>query len=186
LAGEVKPVETTLWNAWDNGTTGFANEVTSTASPVDLSKSMELSPKPAVWGWGLALTLPSTAEDLSNFTASGTLNFSIKTTYVGKLEVGFLTGTAATNSLYDVYLAISPGQFGYQNDGAWHQVSIPISAITPRGAMAFGMTDPTKAKLDMSKVTNPFVIADRYAVTGKAQGSNITTKIYVDNIFWSR
>jgi exo-beta-1,3-glucanase (GH17 family) len=186
LAGEVKPVETTLWNAWDNGTTGFANEVTSTASPVDLSKSMELSPKPAVWGWGLALTLPSTAEDLSNFTASGTLNFSIKTTYVGKLEVGFLTGTAATNSLYDVYLAISPGQFGYQNDGTWHQVSIPISAITPRGAMAFGMTDPTKAKLDMSKVTNPFVIADRYAVTGKAQGSNITTKIYVDNIFWSR
>jgi exo-beta-1,3-glucanase (GH17 family) len=184
--GEVKPVETTLWNAWDNGTTGFANEVTSTASPTDLSKSIELTPKPAVWGWGLALTLPSTAEDLSNFTASGTLNFSIKTTYAGKLEVGFLTGTAATNSLYDVYLAISPGQFGYQNDGAWHQVSIPISAITPRGAMAFGMTDPTKSKLDMSKVTNPFVIADRYAVTGKAQGSNITTKIYVDNIFWSR
>jgi exo-beta-1,3-glucanase (GH17 family) len=183
---EVKPVETVIWNAWDNGTTGFANEVTTTAAPSDPSKSIEITPKPAVWGWGLALTLPTTAEDLGNFTSSGRLNFSIKTTYAGKLEVGFLTGTAATNSLYDVYLAISPGDYGYQNDGAWHQVSIPISAITPKGAMAFGMTDPTKSKLDMTKVTNPFVIADRYGVTGKAQSSNITTKIYVDGIYWSR
>jgi exo-beta-1,3-glucanase (GH17 family) len=185
-SGEVRPAEATRWNAWDNGTTGFANEVSTTAASNDPSKSMEITPKPAVWGWGLALTLPTTAEDLSNFTSTGSLNFSIKTTYAGKLEVGFLTGTATQNSLYDVYVAISPGQFGYQNDGAWHQVSIPISAITPSGAMAFGMTDPTKAKLDMTKITNPFVIADRYATTGKAQGSNITTKIYVDNIFWSR
>jgi exo-beta-1,3-glucanase (GH17 family) len=185
-SGEVKPVEATIWNAWDNGTTGFANEVTTTSAPGDATRSIEITPKPAVWGWGLALTLPTTAEDLSNFTGSGSLNFSIKTTYAGKLEVGFLTGTAANNSLYDVYLAIAPGQYGFQNDGNWHQVSIPISAITPKGAMAFGMTDPTKAKLDMTKVTNPFVIADRYAVTGKAQNSNITTKVYVDNIFWSR
>jgi exo-beta-1,3-glucanase (GH17 family) len=184
--GEVKPVETTVWNAWDNGTTGFANEVTTTSAPSDATKSIEITPKPAVWGWGLALTLPTTAEDLSNYASTGSLNFSIKTTYAGKLEVGFLTGTASNNSLYDVYLTIAPGQYGFQNDGTWHQVSIPISAITPKGAMAFGMTDPNKAKLDMAKVTNPFVIADRYAVTGKAQSSNITTKIYVDNIFWSR
>jgi exo-beta-1,3-glucanase (GH17 family) len=185
-SGEVKPVETTVWNAWDNGTTGFANEVTTTSAPSDATKSIEITPKPAVWGWGLALTLPTTAEDLSNYASTGSLNFSIRTTYAGKLEVGFLTGTASNSSLYDVYLTIAPGQYGFQNDGAWHQVSIPISAITPKGAMAFGMTDPTKAKLDMAKVTNPFVIADRYAVTGKAQSSNITTKIYVDNIFWSR
>jgi exo-beta-1,3-glucanase (GH17 family) len=183
---EVRPVETIIWNAWDNGTTGFANEVSGAAAPSDPSKNIEITPKPAIWGWGLALTLPTTAEDLSNFTSTGTLNFSIKTTYAGKLEVGFLTGSAASNSLYDVYLAISPGDYGYQNDGAWHQVSIPISAITPKGAMAFGMTDPTKAKLDMSRVTNPFVIADRYSVTGKAQNSNITTKIHVDGIYWSR
>jgi exo-beta-1,3-glucanase (GH17 family) len=187
LAGEVRPVEQTLWNAWDNGTTGFANEVSTTSASIDPSKSIEITPKPAIWGWGMALTLPTTAENLSNFSAAtASLNFSIKTTYTGKLEVGFLTGTAAVGSLYDVYLAISSGQYGYVNDGNWHQVSIPISAITPSGAMAFGMTDATKAKLDMSRVTNPFVIADRYAVTGKAQNSNITTKIYVDNIFWSR
>jgi exo-beta-1,3-glucanase (GH17 family) len=186
FGGEARPAEATLWNAWDNGTTGFANEVATTAAATDASKSTEITPKPAAWGWGMALTLPTTADDLSNFSSTGTLNFSIKTTYTGKLEVGFLTGTATQSSLYDVYLAISPGQYGYQNDGNWHQVSIPINAITPRGAMAFGMTDPTRSKLDLTKVTNPFVIADRYATTGKAQNSNITTKIYVDHIYWAR
>jgi exo-beta-1,3-glucanase (GH17 family) len=185
-ANEAKPNESTLWNAWDNGTTGFANEVSSASAPSDPSKSIEITPRPAAWGWGMALTLPTTSEDLTNFATTGFLNFSIRTTYAGKLEVGFLTGSATASSLFDVYLAIEPGQYGYQNDGNWHQVSIPINMITPRGAMAFGMTDPTRARLDMTKVTNPFVIADRYAVTGKAQNSNITTKIYIDNIFWSR
>jgi exo-beta-1,3-glucanase (GH17 family) len=184
--GEAKPSESTLWNAWENGSTGTATELSNSSSPVDSGKSIELTPRPAVWGWGLALTLPTTAEDLSAFSANGRLNFSIKTTYPGKIEFGFLTGSAINSSLYDVYLPIAPGDYGYQNDGAWHQVSIPISAITPRGAMAFGMTDPTRARLDMTKVTNPFVIADRYAVTGKATSSNITTKIQVDGIYWSR
>ena len=39
---------------------------------------------------------------------------------------------------------------------------------------------------DLTKVTNPFVIADRYAVTGKAQGSNITTKVQIDAIYWAK
>ena len=65
-------------------------------------------------------------------------------------------------------------------------MSIPLTAIIARGAMAFGMTDPTKARLDMTRVTTPFVIADRYAVTGKAQGTNNTTKIQIDAIHWSK
>jgi len=183
---EAKPAEAALWNAWDNGTTGFATEVATTADPADLAHSTEVTPKPASWGWGLALSLPTTAEDLSQFGATGKLNFSIKTTYPGAIEVGFLTGSATSGSAYDVYLAIQPGEYGYLNDGNWHTVSIPISAITPRGAMAFGMTDAAKSKLDLTKVTNPFVIADRYANTGKAQNSGHTTKLYVDAIHWSR
>lgn len=183
---EAKPAEAAVWNAWDNGTTGFATEVATTADPADLANSIEVTPKPASWGWGLALSLPTTAEDLSQFGPTGKLNFSLKTTYPGAIEVGFLTGVATTGSAYDVYLAIQPGEYGYVNDGNWHTVSIPISAITPRGAMAFGMTDATKSRLDLSKVTNPFVIADRYANTGKAQNSGHTTKLYVDAIHWSR
>jgi hypothetical protein len=116
------------------------------------------------------------------------LNFSIKTTYPGKLEFGFLTGTTTAGSAYDVYLAVDPANntYGYVNDGTWRNVSIPISAITPRGAMAYGMTDPNKSKLDLTKVTNPLVIADRYANTGKSNNLNDRTKIYIDNVYWSK
>jgi hypothetical protein len=135
----------------------------------------------------MTLGLPTRAENLSAFNvASGRLNFSIRTTYPGKIEVGFLTGTASTSSLYDVYLPIASGQYGYANDGQWHQVSIPLADIIAKGAMAFGMTDPTKSKLDMTKVTNLFVIADRYGVTGKSQGANDRTKILVDAVYWSK
>jgi hypothetical protein len=52
--------------------------------------------------------------------------------------------------------------------------------------MAYGMTDPTKSKLDLSKVTNPLVIADRYSTTGKANNLNDRTKIYIDNVYWAK
>jgi hypothetical protein len=112
------------------------------------------------------------------------LNFSIKTTYPGKIEVGFLTGTAADSSLYDVYLAISPGQYGYANDGQWHQVSIPIATIKAAGAKAYGMENSAASVFDLSRVTNPFVIADRYAKTGNTAGN--TTPFKVDAVYWSK
>jgi exo-beta-1,3-glucanase (GH17 family) len=180
-----KPSETPVWNGWD-GTTARYPEITSDSAPTDSGKSIEITPVPASWGWGLALQLPLTADDLSNFSNAGTLNFNIKTTYAGKLEIGFFTGSTTIGSGYDVYLPISSGQYGYVNDGAWHLVSIPITAIIPKGAMAFGMTNPAISKLDMTKVTAPFVIADRYGVTGKSQNANITTKILVDGIYWSK
>ncbi len=185
-AGEAKPTEMPVWNAWDNGVTARAPEVSTDFAPSDAGKSIQITPVPAVWGWGLALQLPLTAEDMSNFSATGKLNFYIKTTYAGKLEIGFFTGSTTAGSGYDVCLPIASGEYGYVNDGAWHWVSIPISAITPKGAMAFGMTDPSKSKLDMTKVTSPFVIADRYAVTGKAQGANVTTQINIDGVYWSK
>lgn len=187
VAGEARPSEAVVYNAWENGTTSVAADNATTASPVDGGKSIEITPKPAVWGWGMTLGLPTRAEDLSQFNvATGRLNFSIRTTYPGKIEVGFLTGTAAGSSLYDVYLPIASGQYGYVNDGQWRQVSIPLADIIAKGAMAFGMTDPTKSKLDMTKVTNLFVIADRYGVTGKSQGTNDQTKILVDAIYWTK
>ena len=180
-SGEALPSSPLTWDAWQDGQTSTAGEDTTTAA--EGSRSMKISPTPLTWGWGMTMNFRSGSENLSNFQTSGTLNFSIRTTYAGKIEVGFLTGTSADSSLYDVYVPIASGQYGYVNDGAWHDVSIPIGDITPHGAMAFGMTDPTKARLDLTTVTNPFVINDTYAVTGNAAGS--TTPIWVDNIYWS-
>ena len=185
-AGEARPVATPVFNGWNSPSTASYPEVSSASAPTDPGHSIEITPIPESWGWGLAQGLPGSAEDLSNFQATGMLNFSIRTTYAGKIEVGFLTGDTTSGSAYDVYLAIAPGQYGYVNDGAWHRVSIPIADITPHGAMAFGMTDPNKSKLDLTKVTNPFVIADRYAQTGKPENTGDTTKIYIDEVFWSK
>jgi exo-beta-1,3-glucanase (GH17 family) len=180
-AGEALPSSTLTWDAWQDGQTSTAAEDTTTKA--EGTKSMKITPTPLSWGWGMTMNFRSGSENLSNFQGNGTLNFSIRTTYAGKIEVGFLTGTSADSSLYDVYIPISSGQYGYVNDGNWHDVSIPISDITPHGAMAFGMTDPNKAKLDLATVTNPFVINDTYAVTGNTAGA--TTPIWVDNIYWS-
>ena len=78
-------------------------------------------------------------------------------------------------------MPIASGEYGYVNDGNWHQVSIPISAITPKGAPAYGM--PASVKLDMTKVQSLFTIADRYAVTGNLKS---TTPIKIDAIYWSK
>ena len=99
----------------------------------------------------------------------------MRSTYPGLIEVGFYTGRGADQSGYDAYVLLASGQHGYVNDGNWHQVSIPVSAILAVAPNA-----------DLSKVTSPLVIADRYERTGKAQRSGITTTIEVDGIYWAR
>jgi exo-beta-1,3-glucanase (GH17 family) len=187
-AGEVRPSESILWVGWDNPATAYAGSSSTSFATGDGPNSLEITPAPTSWGWGLIAALQTTSDDLSQFASTGKLNFSIKTSYPGKIEIGFLTGTTTAGSAYDVYLTVDPANntYGYLNDGTWRNVSIPISAITPRGAMAYGMTDATKSKLDLSKVTNPLVIADRYATTGKANNLNDKTKIYIDNVYWSK
>ena len=164
--------------------TAYAGEEDSnvkvTGSIEDPQNGIVVVPAPKVWGWGLAID-PGTSANLSTYEATGVLNFSIKTTYPGKLEVGFLTGSDA--SAYDVYIPISSGQYGYRNDGVWHEVKIPIADIRARGGPGFGNTAPISA-FNLSKVTNPFVIADRFDKTGKTQPSTI--KIFIDNIYWSK
>jgi hypothetical protein len=39
---------------------------------------------------------------------------------------------------------------------------------------------------DLTKVSNPFVVADRFAKTGNNQAGATNTKIFVDNIYWSK
>jgi exo-beta-1,3-glucanase (GH17 family) len=180
--GEARPAETPRYDAWQNGTTADYAQTTAAASPGDPGNGIAITPKPLEWGWGLALNLPKSTADLSNFTGSSArLNFSISTTYAGKLEVGFFTGSATDGTGFDVYLPMMSGDYGYVNDGNWHQVSIPISAIIPRGAPAYGM--PSSVRLDMTKVQSLFTIADRYAVTGNAKSF---TPIKVDAVYWSK
>jgi exo-beta-1,3-glucanase (GH17 family) len=180
--GETRSAIPTL-NAWENGTTATASEVNDSSG--DGNKSIQVNPTPASWGWGMTWSVVGVDTDLSNFTSStARLNFRIKTTYPGKIEIGFLTGATTDRTARDVYLPISSGEYGYRNDGTWHQVSVPVSALIDRGAPAFNM--PPEAVLQMNRVSNLFVIADRYEKTGKEQRANVRTPILIDGIFWTR
>lgn len=181
VTGEARPSATVQLNAWENGTT--ANAVEADATSGDGSKALSITPTPASWGWGMTWSLPGSETDLSNFAGSSArLNFRIKTTYPGKLEVGFLSGGSTDSTAFDVYLPIQAGSYGYQNDGNWHSVSIPLADITARGAPAFNM--PASARLQMNRVSNLFVIADRFAVTGNPAGAKPV--VWVDDMHWSR
>ncbi|MBK7293415.1 MAG: hypothetical protein IPI84_06465 [Holophagaceae bacterium] len=65
-------------------------------------------------------------------------------------------------------------------------MKIPISALTPWGAMGSGMPLASLSKLDMTMVSNPFVVADVFSTTGKPANSTPTNPIYVDRVFWSK
>ena len=189
IAGGVNVFPTLAFNAFGgpNGPTARITPLAGSAAPNDGPEGREITPVPADYGWGVLLNVANTknAEDLTNF-AAGTLHFSIQTTYPGKIEVGFSTGFVATTDQFDVWMPLSSGQYGYVNDGTWRQVSIPIRDLLPFGAQGFGMNNSPDAFLDMSKVTNPFVVADRYIHTGKDAKSGITTKINIDSIYWTK
>ena len=160
------------WDAFD-GTTAAYVEVTGIFGPGDADRSLEITPRPASYGWGLLRQSPTAVtENLSGFAANGRLEFQISTTYPGKIEIGISTDTQDRDP-QEAFLQIQPGDFGYCSTGAWCTVSIPLSA--------FLAVNP---KLDLSLVLSRFVIADRYAFTGKPNNSGITDKLYLDAIRW--
>lgn len=193
VAGEAQPTETPLWVGFNSPATAFSGATNTTSASGDAPNSLQVTPAPQnaspMFGWGLIAALVTTADDLSNFQAAGRLNFSIKSSYPGKIQVGFLTGAVAASTAVQAYIVIDPSaaQYGYINDGAWHKVSIPISAIVANATPAYGQ--PATAQLNMTQVTQPFTVADLYASTGKtssALGAGDRTTFFIDNIYWSK
>lgn len=170
-ASEVRPTGL-FWDAFD-GNTAVAPEVTSNFGPGDATHSIEITPHPAVYGWGfLRQPHDGSTDNLSNFAASGTLSFWISTVYPGKIEIGISTDTQDREA-QEAYLQIQPGNYGYCNTGAWCQVSIPVKDFVAKNP-----------KLDLSLLLSRFVISDVYSRTGNAVGS--TSKVYIDGITWSK
>ena len=193
VSGEAQPTEAISWVGFNSPATAFAGNDATAFAPGDGPNSLQITPAPQnaspMFGWGMIALLPTTSDDMSNFVAGGRLNFSIKSTYPGKIQVGFLTGSTTANNAVQAYLVIDPAtaQYGYVNDGTWRAVSVPISALVANATPAYGQ--PASATLNMAQVTQPFTIADLYASTGKsttAQGVGNTTTFNVDDIYWSK
>lgn len=162
------------WDAFD-GTTASYPEVAGVYGPGDAGNSLRITPQPAAYGWGLLRQSPDgITENLSGFAAAGRLNFLVSTTYPGKIEIGISTDTQDREP-QEAFLQIGAGDYGWCNTGAWCTVSIPLAA--------FVAVNP---KLDLSLVLSRFVIADRYAFTGKPGSAGITNTIFIDAVHWQK
>lgn len=164
--GESRPV----MGAW---------KIRDNSASVRRNKSVVISPRAAPREWGAALPVPDNrADNLLAFVA-GALNFRIKTTYTGALEVGFQVGSTTEGSAFAAHMPLVSGEFGYVNDGTWHAVSIPIDTIRQFVARKekVGLS-----RIDLKRVTSPFAITGRHAAT------NGLTQILVeiDDIKWTR
>jgi len=173
-AGELRP-SALRFDAFDSDSVS-APEATAAPGSGDGTSYIAITPRPKIYGWGFlnqSATTPATTANLSGF-AGGTLRFSVRTLYPGKIEIGISSDTADRN-LQEAYLQIGNGDYGYCNSGVWCTVSIPLAA--------FQAANP---KLDLSLIQSRFIIADRYSFTGKAQNSNITTPVNIDAVAWAK
>jgi exo-beta-1,3-glucanase (GH17 family) len=177
-AGEAR-LANAQWDAFGDGRGGVTADYpldTSTSAPGDASTSTAITPKPSPDGyWGLLRHDNTGASaNLSGF-AGGKLNLWIRTNnYPGKIEIGISTDTSDRNGA-EAYLQLSPGNYNYCNTDTWCQVSIPVAD--------FVAANP---KLDLRAVLLPFVVADRFAITGKPLNTSGLPKVYIDNIYWSK
>lgn len=176
-AGEaIAPVA--QWFGFDSPPNAFAGEGNDATLAAEGARFMELGPAPSTavgkdYGWGVLTVTAPPRVDLSPFLANGKLNFSIKTTYPGKLMFGF--GTPVAGAVFVVASNTNADGYGYINDGTWRRVSIPISAFTAAGA-----------KFDLTKVTSTLVVADVYDRTGNTGTRGNTTKVFIDAVYWSK
>ena len=163
------------WAAFGKQTGGVTADrplTTATFAPGDAPQSLEVTPTPADYGWGILRY--GSAANLSAFSG-GSITAWIKTTgYPGKIEIGISTDTEDRKGA-EAYLQLAPGDYNYCSTGAWCKVTIPVSALVA-----------VNPKLDLRAVLLPFIVADRYAFTGKALNTTGLPKVYIDAIYWSK
>lgn len=177
-SGEVRASTLTpdiKWDAFDGGTaTRNENDnVTDLTGNSDGAPSLSIIPNPANYGWGLLSHSDSNSTDnLSAFAATGTLNFSVKTQYVGTIRIGLSTDTDDRSGA-QAYVSLTNGTYGYCNTGVWCNVVIPLTAFKA-----------VNANLDFRYLLNRFIIADIYSETGNTPGQ--TRQINLDAIYYAK
>jgi hypothetical protein len=177
-SGEVRASDLTPdmgWDAFDGGTATRNENDTATdlTGNSDGSPSLSIVPNPASYGWGLlSHSATNSTDNLSAFAAAGTLNFSVKTQYVGAIRIGISTDTDDRSGA-EAYVTLTNGTYGYCNTGAWCKVAIPLTAFTA-----------VNANIDLRYVLSRFIIADIYAETGNTSGQKV--QINLDAIFYAK
>ena len=133
---------------WNNLTT-IAN-----ATPAEGSQVMAFTAAANNWfGLGVA----NDVRDLTNFS-TGFLKFSFKTTYAGSFRFSVISSSGQT----DINYAAAEQKYGLIRDGQWHEVSIPVSALTG---------------------TNLAAVTQAFTFSGDAPAA--AASFYIDNIYYT-
>jgi exo-beta-1,3-glucanase (GH17 family) len=133
---------------------------------------------PHSYGWGYlwqSNAAPPLSVNMSKF-ANGSVNFSIKTGYVGKLRIGISSDTDLGVVAESFVLVSNGDSFGYCSGATpgWCNVGIPMSA--------FKAANPA---LDLRYILTRFSISDVYSATGNADATG-QPEIRLDNIYWAQ
>ena len=160
---------------WDPFALTAYRETAEGPASADGGTHLEITPNPVDYGWGLFQSAANGATaNLSGF-ANGRLVFQVRSDgYPGQIEVGLSTDTE-DRDVQEAFLQIAPGRYGYCNSNAWCEVSIPIAdflAVNP--------------KLDLHYVNFRFIVADRYAFTGKPLNLTGLPRLRIDGLHWAR
>lgn len=131
----------------------------------------------AGYGWGLlwqSSALQPVTANMSNF-ANGSIRFSVKTGYVGKLRIGISSDTELGGAT-EAFVLVSNGTYGYCTNSVavWCDVSIPVAA--------FKAVNPS---LDLRYILTRFSVSDIWDQTGNTARSGMP-EIRLDNIYWAR
>jgi exo-beta-1,3-glucanase (GH17 family) len=167
-------------DAYEVNTFTLAYPATGDSAPNDPgTKFIKLSSfTPKDYGWGLLWQSDAVQPVTANMTnfANGSIRFSIKTGYVGKLRIGISSDTELGAGAEAFVLVSNGDSYGYCSGATpgWCNVSIPLSA--------FKAANPD---LDLRYVLTRFSISDVYSATGNADATG-QPEIRLDNIYWSQ
>jgi beta-glucanase (GH16 family) len=109
-------------------------------------------------GWmGLGIIGPATGDNLGNY-GNNYLCFKMKTTAACGFKAGIEYGGGTTK------WALLSAEYGYANDGQWHDIRIPMSDL---------------AGIDFSMITHYFILMNANGATAAGD------VVWLDDIYWS-
>ena len=154
------PANSYDWIPWNN--TCDTNNYT--ADPAEGPNAMQIQNNQSNIWWGFGLEITGT-HDLTEY-AQGTLVFSMKSIYNQSLDIGMQSGSPDPNNQNGV-VTVAPGTYGFINDGAWHEVKIPISLLRS-----------SNPSFDITKVFIYLMVVN--------QGTTDNAPVYIDNIYLTK
>jgi hypothetical protein len=151
-----------------------AGDIVAGGAPGEGTSSLRITPSPKNYGWGFFFSSSTGGSaNLSEFEATGSVTFWVKTDYPGKIQIGIETDTEPRDLAQAFVLLENGDKYGYCNTNTWCQVTIPVKDLVA-----------ANPKADTGLVLQQFVIRDIFEETGKALNTTGLPPVTIDGVRW--